>query len=337
MKGFKRIALVLSVAVTLAAMASIASAAEMTLRFAGQFPPDHTATGFMKEVAKEVAKKTNGRIEIKIFPANQLGDYTLVYEELIRGTIDMALISVPSQFDPRMELVYINGFVTGYDGIKKAFKPNGWMAQKMDGFHTKLGVKFLGFNVEGMIGIGSTKPVRDPLNPAVNKGVLTRVPSMEVYKTGVEAMGYKTITIPYADIFQAMQTGTCDAVSSIPPALAYTVLKDAMKYWYQTNYSLENESYLMSQKTWSKLKPADQKIIFDAVSKVAAKSIDQAKKDDTRYMDLMKKNGIKVYTYTDKQLAPIQAAISKSWVKLEPSMGKDLMKEFRQQFAPKSK
>jgi len=124
----------------------------------------------------------------------------------------MALISVPSQFDPRMELVYINGFVTGYDGIKKAFKPNGWMAQKMDGFHTKLGVKFLGFNVEGMIGIGSTKPVRDPLNPAVNKGVLTRVPSMEVYKTGVEAMGYKTITIPYADIFQAMQTGTCDAV-----------------------------------------------------------------------------------------------------------------------------
>ena len=67
------------------------------------------------------------------------------------------------------------------------------------------------------------------------------------------------------------------------------------------------------------------------------KSIDQAKKDDTRYMDLMKKNGIKVYTYTDKQLAPIQAAISKSWVKLEPSMGKDLMKEFRQQFAPKSK
>ena len=48
----------------------------------------------MKEVAKEVSAKSNGRIDIKIFPANQLGDYTLVYEELIRGTIDMALISV---------------------------------------------------------------------------------------------------------------------------------------------------------------------------------------------------------------------------------------------------
>jgi TRAP-type C4-dicarboxylate transport system substrate-binding protein len=337
MKSIKKVATLLAAVFILTAMATGALAAQTTLRFAGQFPPDHTATGFMKEVAKEVAAKSNGRIEIKIFPANQLGDYTLVYEELIRGTIDMALISVPSQFDPRMELVYINGFVKSYDDIKKAFKPNGWIATKMDEFHTHLGVKFLGFNVEGMIGLGSTKPVREPLNPSVNKGVLTRVPFMEVYKTGVEAMGYKTISLPYADIYQSMQTGVCDAVSSIPPALAYTVLKDVMKHWYQLNYSLENESYLMSQKTWSKLKPADQKIIFDAVTKVAAKSIDQAKKDDIHYMDLMRKKGIKVYTYTDKQLAPLQAAIAKSWVKLEPSMGKDLMDEFRKQFAPKGK
>ena len=54
-------------------------------------------------------------------------------------------------------------------------------------------------------------------------------------------------------------------------------------------------------------------------------------------MDLVRKKGIKVFTYTDKELAPIQEAISKSWVKLEANMGKDLMDEFRKQFAPKSK
>ena len=84
MKSTKKVALLLAAIVILIAMVSAASAAETTLRFAGQFPPDHTATGFMKEVAKEVSAKSNGRIDIKIFPANQLGDYTLVYEELIR-------------------------------------------------------------------------------------------------------------------------------------------------------------------------------------------------------------------------------------------------------------
>ncbi len=73
MKRTKKLALALAAIMILIAMVSAASAAEMTLRFAGQFPPDHTATGFMKEVAKEVSAKSNGRIDIKIFPANQLG------------------------------------------------------------------------------------------------------------------------------------------------------------------------------------------------------------------------------------------------------------------------
>ncbi len=111
------------------------------------------------------------------------------------------------------------------------------------------------------------------------------------------------------------------ATHSIPPALAYTVLKDAMKYWYQTNYSLENESYLMSQKTWSKLKPADQKIIFDAVTKVAAKSIDQAKKDDAHYMDLMRKKGSRSSHIQTKNLL-LSRKRSQRAVKLEANMAR---------------
>ena len=81
--------------------------AEITLRMAGQSPADHQSTLGMKKVAKWVSEATKGRIEIKTYPASQLGDYTLVYEELMRGTIDMALISVPSQFDSKLELIYV--------------------------------------------------------------------------------------------------------------------------------------------------------------------------------------------------------------------------------------
>ncbi len=307
----------------------------MTLKLANQFPTDHTATAMCKKLAADVEKKTNGRIAVKVYPANQLGDYTLVYEELIRGTIDMALISVPSQFDPRMELVYINGFVPGYSQIEKAFKPGSWIFTKMDEFHNRLGVKFLGFNVEGMIGIATTKPVKDPLNPNVNKGVLVRVPNMDVYKLGAEAMGYRTVTIPYADMYTALQTGVADGASSIPPAAAYTILKDVIKHWYQLNYSVENESYLMSKMTWDKLSAGDKKIIAEATAKVAAESIQTAKKDDQKYMDLMKKRGIVVHTYTDKELQPQMKAVSKTWDKLSKTMTKELMDGFKKEFAPK--
>ena len=85
---------------------------EMVLKFAGQNATDHPATDMMNKIAKDIAEKTEGRIEVKVYPANQLGDYSLVYEEQIRGTIDMSCISVPSQFDARMELNYINGYVS---------------------------------------------------------------------------------------------------------------------------------------------------------------------------------------------------------------------------------
>lgn len=88
-------------------ISSPAAAAEITLRFAGQFPEEHSATKLMREITDGVQSRTGGRISIEVYPANVLGDYTIIYEDLMRGAIDMALISIPSQFDPRLELVYL--------------------------------------------------------------------------------------------------------------------------------------------------------------------------------------------------------------------------------------
>ncbi|NMD17808.1 MAG: TRAP transporter substrate-binding protein DctP, partial [Synergistaceae bacterium] len=131
--------------------------AEITLRMAGQSPADHQSTLGMQKVSKWVAEATNGRIDIKTYPSSQLGDYTLVYEELIRGTIDMALISIPSQFDSRLELIYVPYLMRDYGEAAEVFKQGGWLFNKMAELHGELGVLFLGFNVEGFGGLGLTK------------------------------------------------------------------------------------------------------------------------------------------------------------------------------------
>ncbi len=307
---------------------------EMILKFAGQHAVDHPATLLMHEIAKEITEKTEGRIEVKIYPANQLGDYTLTYEELIRGTIDLGCLSVPSQFDPRLELCYINGYVASYEDAKKVFATDGWLFSKMSELNNQLGVKLLGFYIEGMIGIGSTKPVIEPLNPDIQKGVLVRIPNMDVYKLAAEAMGYKTVTIPYADVFQAIQTGIVDGVDGFPVAAAYTALGDVIKYWYMTNYSTEVINFMMSQKTWEKIKPADQKAIQEILSRATVQSIEKAKETDEKYMDLLREKGVQVFTYTKEELAPIMKAVASTWPALEKNMTKELIDEFRRELAP---
>jgi TRAP-type C4-dicarboxylate transport system substrate-binding protein len=314
---------------------SALAAPEITLKFAGQSPADHPATVLMNELAKEVAAKTKGRIEVKVYPANQLGDYTLVYEELIKGTIEMGCISVPSQFDPRLELVYINGFLRDYNDVKRIFAPNAWLFKKMDELNNRLGVKLGGFFIEGMIGTATTKPAASPLDPSVKKGVLIRVPNMDVYKLAAEAMGYRTVTIPYADVYQALQTGVAEGVNGFSVVAAYTMLRDVIKHWYMTNYSLECLNYMISGKTWAKLAPADQKVLQEAINHAAAKSIVMAKQSDDKYMQLMRDKGIKVYTYSEKELVPIAKASASTWPMLEKKMTKELIDEFRKELAPK--
>ncbi len=331
----KRIVCVTLMSMLLFGANTVFAEPELTLKFAGQNATDHPATEMMNKIAEQIKDRTDGRIEVRVFPANQLGDYSLVYEEQIRGTIDMSCISVPSQFDPRMELIYINGYVSDYEDAKKVFAQDGWLFGKMNEFNERLGVKLLGFYVEGMIGTGTTKAANEPLNPDVEKGVLVRVPDMDVYNLAAQAMGYNTQTVPYADVYQAIQTGVVDGVNGYPVAAAYTALGDVLKHWYMTNYSIEVLNYMISGQTWNKIKPEDQAVIEEILADATTASIDNAKSVDEHYMNLMREKGIEVHTYTKEELKPIMKACASTWPKLEENMTKELMDEFRKELAPK--
>jgi TRAP-type C4-dicarboxylate transport system substrate-binding protein len=332
MKFSSRIrALLVCAVLTAATMAVPADAAPIIFRFSGQSPPDHLCTKTMQMIADEIKKGTSDRVELKVYPASQLGNYSLVMEEMMRGTIDMACMSIATDFDPRLEIIHTNGFCTGYDATKKALEPGKWLPNKLDECLSKLGVHLLGSYVEGFISIGSTKPIKDPLNPKVDKGVLARTPNLLGYTTGARAMGFRPITIPYPDVYQSMQTGVCDAVDGYPTAAAYTILGDVIKYWYATNYAIEYLGIMVSDKSWKKLTPVDQKVFRDVCRKYTIKSIENARSEDERYMKLMEKKGIKVYRYNEEQLKPIKAACVSTWELIgKRGAGVELMKEFKQ-------
>jgi len=326
----KKLAIFFMAAFVIVLAVGSATAAPVVLRFAGQSPPEHVGTKTMQAMAKEIGEATKGRVEVKVYPANQLGNYSLVMEEMIRGTIDMSMMSIASEFDPRLELVYINGYVSGYSEAKKVFDPDAWLPKKLDELLRPLGVRLIGSYIEGMIGIASTKPLVEPLNPKVDKGVIARTPNMDVYALGARAMGFRPITIPYSDVYQSMQTGVCEAADGYPVAAAYTILGDVMKYWYHTNYSMEYLAIMFSQKSWDKLTAEDQQAIQAIAKKYTLKSIDDAEKEDNRYMSLMEKKGIKVFKYTEEELRPIKEACVATWDELgKRGMTRELMTEFK--------
>ena len=312
-------------------IAPCAGAAEVTLRFAGQFPDGHYATKLMRDIAGGVNQRTNGRITIEVYPANKLGDYTLVYEDLMKGRVDMALITNSGQFDPRLELPNLNVFPS-YESAAKDFAPDSWLAKRISEYNTRLGVKFLGFHIEGMTGIASTKKIKNPLDPNSNKGVLARVPLTTVYPEIIRSQGYRTVSLPYAGLAAAVHEDSCDAVTGVSTGAAATDLAGVVKYWYNLNYTIETLSYLMSADTGDKLREDDLAIIYSEVAKASKRSLETARENDEMNLERMKKSGIKVFTYTEKELAPAREAVLEHMKVLEPTIGKGLMEDALKHF-----
>jgi TRAP-type C4-dicarboxylate transport system substrate-binding protein len=154
---------------------------------------------------------------------------------------------------------------------------------------------------------------------------------MEVFITGAQAMGFRTQTVPWSDVFQALQTGLVDAVNGMAAPTAYTMLRDVLKHWYVTNYSVEVHPFMVSERSWQQLTPEDQAIFMDVARKYTLESIRVAEEENDKYLALFEQEGIQVHRYATEELQPIKQAVVAAWDQLASSMGEDFIDEFKKE------
>lgn len=299
---------------------------KIILRMSTQHPTEHMAHKSALEIKEKVEKETNGRIEIQIYPSNQLGDYVQVYEEIMRGSIDIAHITIPDQFDGRLGVGFLPYLASNYDEIRKVFAKDSFLSTEISKIHEELGVKFLGYYAEGFAGVGTVKMPNEIDDVNADHGVLIRVPPLDVFKFGAEALGYRTTTIPWSETYTALQTGIADGWYAGPPNLQYQVMRDVIKQYIHYREDQECTQYVMNGKTFNSLTSEDQKIIEDAFAEQAEKSTTLAEEEDAMYMEKLKELGIEVIEFSDEELKDIAEEVrTKSWPKLEENLTKELL------------
>ncbi|MEG6521025.1 TRAP transporter substrate-binding protein DctP [Desulfotomaculum sp. 1211_IL3151] len=306
------------------------------IKIAGQYPVEHPGTKTLNEFKARVEKETDGRIQVSVYPANQLGDYTVVYEEIMKGTIDMALITIPSNYDPRLELLYVHSVAENYDQAKKLYAPGSFVYNTLAQVHEELGVKFLGLNVEGFGGLGLTKMPTNLTDPTAKKNILLRVPPIDVFRQWAEDMNFTTVSVPYAELYTALQTGVADGWSGGPPVANYNGFRDVIKYYVQVNNYFENTSWVMNHELFKSLTPEDQKTVSTIVADLAARSIDEAEQIDNECMAEMEKVGIEVVRLSDEEIHTLAEHTRKTtWPKLEKLLGKEIVDGLMAQYETK--
>ena len=111
----------------------------------------HTTHLAAQKFADLVEEKSNGRIQITIYPNRQLGDEREIMENVINGTIDMASNSTPilTTVAPALEVLQLPFLLNTYDIEQQAYQTDA-MKQLLDSVGQSIGVKLMGPHDLGM-------------------------------------------------------------------------------------------------------------------------------------------------------------------------------------------
>ncbi len=326
----KLVAVLLAAAFLLGALCVSGAFAKTKIIVAGISPLEYRGTKSIMAVKEYVEAKTDGRIELDVFPMNQLGDYTQVFEEIRRGTITMGLIFLPSQFDKLLELGSLPYLGASYEQIAEQLSPGSYLYETIDTSLDTLGVKLLRIYGDGFIGVGAAKKPNEPGNPTAKKDMLIRVAPVAAYKLCAENMGFRTTTIPYADTYSAIQTGVCDGWLGGSSVINYQVFGDVIKYYIPYNCLFDQTAFMMNKESWASLSEEDKAIILEAVNREADKSFVDCKAEDQEYIEKMREKGIEIVELTPEQMTIIADHVRNgAWPELAEIYGQEVMENIK--------
>jgi tripartite ATP-independent transporter DctP family solute receptor len=269
---------------------AVGASAQIKLKFAHSYEtsePYHTQAVW---AAGEIAKRTNNRYQIDVFPASTLGKESDINQGLTLGTVDMILTG--QQFTGRIYgPMAIGGAPYMFRDFNhwKAFANSALFQELADGYSKKSGGnKIVAITYYGERHVTSNKPIH---TPADMKGLKIRVPDAPLYMMFPRAVGANPTPIAFAEVYLALQNGTVDAQENPLPTIDAKKFYEVQKYIVLTGHITDGLLYIIGGPTWNKLSEADRKIFADVLKEASVRTTDQIIDSEKKLVAEFEKRG----------------------------------------------
>jgi tripartite ATP-independent transporter DctP family solute receptor len=258
---------VAAAATALPAKMAFGQSAEFTYKFANNVPATHPLNVRAKAAADAIRNETNGRLDIQIFPSNQLGSDTDTLSQLRSGGVEFFTLSglILSTLVPAAAL----------NGVGFAFPDYAAVWRAMDGdAGAYVRSQILKANLVAMDKIWdngfrqittSNKPINDP---ADLRGLKIRVPVSPMWTSLFKAFDSAPTSINASEMYTALQTKVVDAQENPLSVISLFKLYEVQKYCSLTNHMWDGFWFLANRRAWERL-PAN-------IRDIAAKHLNAA-------------------------------------------------------------
>jgi tripartite ATP-independent transporter DctP family solute receptor len=265
--------------------------------------------------------RTNGTIDVQLYPNRQLGDEKAMVEGLRFGTVDAGIITnaVVAQFEPSFQ---INDMPFLYSSEAQAHKIlDGKIGEQLAKKLESKGIITLGYMEGGFRNMVNNKqPVQKPEDV---KGVKYRVMQNPVYIDMFSSLGGSAVPMAWGETFTAVQQGTVDGLEAPIAVLDQSKYFEVTKYLSLTKHTYSVNVLMLSKRAFDKLS-ADQKKAVKEAAKVAVAEQRKSSAYNTRQLiAAFETKGVKVNNVADP--AAFRERVKPVYEKFRSSIGDEIL------------
>ena len=283
--------------------------------------------------AELVKEKTQGRINIKVYPGTSLvgGDQTKEFTAIRQGAIDMSIGSTIN-WSPQVKelnLFSMPFLMPDYKAIDALTQ--GEVGKDLFKILASKDVVPLAWGENGFRELTNSK--RRIRTPDDLKGLKIRVVGSPLFLDTFTALGANPTQMSWADAVPALSSGAVDGQEN--PLTIFTVAKldtaanqKNLTLW---GYVADPLIFVVSESVWKSWKPEDQKAVREAAEQAGKENIAASRKglippDDSTIKEVEAK-GVNVVRLTDAEKAVFMKATREVYEKWTKQIGPELVKK----------
>lgn len=277
--------------VALTAFTSNAYSAD-TLKFAHVYEtgtPYHEAA---LKAAEELTKQTDGRYEMKVFPASSLGKEVAINEALALGTVDVIYTGAGfagSSFGP----ISISDYpftLRDFDHWS-AYRTSDLFKELSQGYTEVTGAEIAALTYYGSRHVTANKPI---LTPADMKDLKIRVPNAPAYVMFPKQVGANPTPMAFSEVYLALQQGVVDAQENPLPTIQFKKFYEVQSNINLTGHITNSLITVISGRRISKMDDADAEILKTVLKDSAAWASEQIHQSEIDLVAWFNEKGVKV-------------------------------------------
>ena len=309
-------------AVALAGAPEAQARTQWVVNFHHDLPEDSPQHVGMVRYAQLVKERTGGQVEVRIFPANQLGDDREVTEQLQIGAVQGALIPTAklSLFVPAMQLPDLPFlFPSAAVAHRVLDGPVGQALLQRAASAQLVGVAFW---ESGFKQFTANKAL---LQPEDFRGLKIRTMESQVVIEQFRALGANPVPIAFSETYNALQQGVVDGQENPMVSIVQMRFYEVQEHLTYSNHGYLGYAFLFS-KVWFDRLPADvRRVLADTARELAPFEREETARREQGYLQTVRQAGVQVHELTPQSRARFERAVRPVHDRFAPVIGRDLL------------